>query len=106
MQTDNVDIVVDSKTTNDTFHFKRPLVLEFGHIISGCQKLIHSQFTNYRVEFNRRQINTIAHTLAREVVLSVSLAIYFHIHVIFMILLLMICYKHLFFKIKKIKNST
>ena len=64
MQTDNVDIVVDSKTTNDTFHFKRPLVLEFGHIISGCQRLFHLQFTNSRVEFNGRQANAIAHVLA------------------------------------------
>jgi len=33
---DNVDFMVDSKTTNDVFHSYRPDVSEFGHIISGC----------------------------------------------------------------------
>jgi len=60
---DNVDFVVDSKTINDAFHFNRPGVLEFGHIISRCQRLIHSQFTNSRVEFNKRQANMVARAL-------------------------------------------
>jgi len=34
MLMDNVDFVVDSKTTNDVFHSNRSDVSEFGHIIS------------------------------------------------------------------------
>jgi len=76
---DNVGFVVDSKTTNDSFHSNWHDVSEFGHIISGYQRLFHSQFTNSQVEFNRRQANVVAHALAGEVVLSASPNIYFHI---------------------------
>jgi len=99
MHIGNVDFVVDSKTTNEPFHSNKPDVSEFGQIISRCQRLFHSQFTNYWVKFNRRQTNVIAHALAKEVVLSTSLNIYFHIpRCILMILLLMKCYNHFFFK--------
>ena len=62
----NVDFVADSKTTNDAFHSNKPDVSEFSHIISGCERLFHSQFTNSRVEFNRRQTNAVAHALTEE----------------------------------------
>jgi len=78
IQMDNVDFVVDSKTTSDAFHSNRSDVSEFGHIIT-VQKLFTFQFTNSRVEFNRRQANEVAHALAREAVLSPSPTIYFNI---------------------------
>jgi hypothetical protein len=79
MQMDNVDFVVESKTTNDAFHSNRSDVSEFGHIISECKRLFISQFTNSRVEFNRRQTNEVAHALAGEAALLASPTMYFHI---------------------------
>jgi len=54
MQMDNVDFVVDSKTTDDDFHSNKPDASEFGHIISECKRLFTSHFTNSRLEFNMR----------------------------------------------------
>jgi len=48
-------------------------------ILFQCKRLFTSQFTNSRVEFNRRQANEVAHALAGEAALSASPAIYFHI---------------------------
>lgn len=62
----NVDFVADSKTSNDAFHSNKPNVSEFVHIISGCERLFHSHFTNSRVKFNRRQTNTVAGALTEE----------------------------------------
>lgn len=89
MQMDNVDFMVDSKTTNDVFHSNIFDVSEFSHIISGCHRLFYSQFTDSRVEFNMQQANAVAHALADEVVLSASPNIFFISVVVLMILLLM-----------------
>lgn len=64
MQLDNVDFETDSKTTHDAFHSRKDNVSEFGQIISACQSLFNTHFTNSRVEFTRRQANEVAHTLA------------------------------------------
>ena len=47
---DNVDFMVDSKTTNDAFHSNRTDVSKFGYIITECERLFTSQFTNSRGE--------------------------------------------------------
>jgi len=36
MQFDNVDFVLDSKTTTDAFHMNRVDVIEFCHVIYNC----------------------------------------------------------------------
>jgi hypothetical protein len=69
MQMDNVDFVVESKTTNDAFHHNNSNVSEFGHIILECKRLFTSHFTNSRVDFNRRRANDVVHALAREATL-------------------------------------
>lgn len=79
MQIDNVDFVVDSKTTNDAFHSNLFDVSEFEHITIECKRLFNSKFTNSRVEFNRRQANQVVHALARVVASSASRTIYFNI---------------------------
>jgi hypothetical protein len=86
MQMDNVDFVVDSKTTNGVFHSNRLDVSEFDHVILGCQRLFHSQFTNSRVEFWRKT-NTIA-----------PLFIFISVIVLLVLVLLIKCYKHFSFK--------
>jgi len=73
---DNVNFVVDSKTTSDTSHSNRH-VSDFGHIKSGCQRLFHSQFTNSWLEFNIRQTNAMTYALVEDIVLSTSLITYF-----------------------------
>jgi len=76
---DNVDFVVESKTTNDAFHSNRSDVSEFGHIIPECKRLFTSQFTNSQAEFKRRQTNEVTHALAGEAALLASSTIYFNI---------------------------
>jgi len=79
MKFDNVDFETDSKLTCDDFHANRDDTSEFGCIISSCQSLFSSFFTNSRVEFVMRQANEVAHVLAREVTLLASPNFYFHI---------------------------
>jgi len=69
---DNVDFVVDSKTTNDAFHSNLFDVSEFEHITTERKRLFNSKFTNSRVEFNKRQANEVSHALAGEAALSAS----------------------------------
>jgi hypothetical protein len=64
MQFDNVDFMLDSKTTTNIVHKNRVDAMEFGHVITTCKNTFASQFTNYRVEFNKRQTHDIAHALA------------------------------------------
>jgi len=66
MRMNNVDFVVDSKTTVDAFNLIRTNITEFGQTIAACQDLFSSSFVNSKVEFNRRQTNEVAHALARE----------------------------------------
>jgi len=49
MQLENVDFVIDFKTTTDVFHSNRPDVLHFDHIIFKCRRLFYSHFTNSQV---------------------------------------------------------
>jgi len=75
MRMDNVDFVVDLKTTPDAFNSVRTNITEFGQ----TQSLFSSHFVNSRVEFNRRQTNVVAHALASETILSASPNIYLEV---------------------------
>jgi len=78
-QIDNVDFETDSKLTVDAFLSNRNNLSEFGCIISSCRLLFSVFFSNSRVEFVRRQVNVVAHALAREAMSLASPAIYFEI---------------------------
>jgi len=56
MRFDNVDFVVDSKTTSDAVSSNIIDVTKFSQIIATCQNTLFSSFTNSRVEFNLSSI--------------------------------------------------
>jgi len=70
---------MDCKITYDAFHSQKDNISEFGHIISACQSLFSTHFTNSRVEFSRRQVNAAAHALGGEATSLASPVIYFNI---------------------------
>jgi NADPH-dependent 7-cyano-7-deazaguanine reductase QueF-like protein len=76
MGLDQVDFALDSKIVTEAFHKQPPDVSEFGHVLSASRRLLTSSFRNSRVEFNRRQANEVAHTLARVAPFSASPTIY------------------------------
>jgi len=76
MQFDNV-FETDSKLTCDAFHATRDDTSKFRYIITSCRYLFSYFFTNFMVEFVRRQANRIAHALGGEVMLLGSLVVYF-----------------------------
>lgn len=78
MQLDHVNFETDSKITHDAFHSRKVDDSEFGQIISACQSLFSTHFTNSRVEFIRRQANEVAHALAGEATLLASPITYFN----------------------------
>ena len=65
MHFDNVDFMLDSKITTDAFHTRQIEVTNFSHVIIACKHLF-STFTNFRIEFNRREANVVAHALASD----------------------------------------
>ena len=77
MQMDNVDFVVDYKTTNDAFLSNKLGVLEFGHFhIRVLETFIHNSQT---LKWSSTgDTNAETHVLAEEVVLSTNFTIYFH----------------------------
>jgi len=77
-QLDNVDFETYSKTTHDAFHSRKDNVSELGQIISACQSLFITHFTNYRVEFTRRQANQVVRALVGEATLLASPVFYFN----------------------------
>jgi ribonuclease HI len=79
MAFDSVDFCSDSKSIIDAFNQSRMDVTETGHILSACRHLFQAHFTNSKVEFNRRQANEVAHTLAGVATLSASPKVYYHI---------------------------
>jgi len=79
MQMDNIDFEVDSKFTKDAFTARRDDISEFWHIVEASRSMFHSKFSNSRVEFVRRQVNVVAHTLAREATLLASDVVYYDI---------------------------
>jgi len=79
MQFDNVDFETDSKLRANAFLSTRNDLSEFGCIISSCQSLFSTSFSNSRAEFVRRQANMVAHALAREATSLAIPAVYFDI---------------------------
>jgi ribonuclease HI len=64
LQFDNVDFSLDSKRIVDQVNSDIDDNNEFGCIISSCRQLLHNNFQNSHVEFNRRQTNEVTHELA------------------------------------------
>lgn len=56
MQFDNVDFEMDSKPTSDAFHATRDYTYEFGCIISSNRSLFSYLFSNYKVEFVKKDV--------------------------------------------------
>ena len=79
MQFGNVNFVLNLKITTDAFDHHLIDVTEFGQVISACQSLFNTNFSNSKVEFNKRQANEVAHTLAGVATLSASPNIYYHV---------------------------
>jgi len=82
----HVDFRSDFKVTVD--------VSETGHILTASRQLFTTQFTNSKVEFSRRQVNEVAHTLAGVGTLSASPIIYYMYFDVLKNLLRMKCYKN------------
>jgi hypothetical protein len=49
----------------DSFHTRVDDDSELGCIITACRQIFQDGFQNSHVEFNRRQVNGVAHELAR-----------------------------------------
>jgi ribonuclease HI len=80
MQFDNVNFMLDSKITTDAFNHRQTDVPKFCQVISAYQSLFNTNFSNSKVEFNRRQANEAAHTLTGVATLSASPNIYYCVH--------------------------
>jgi hypothetical protein len=61
----NVVFELDSKHVVDNFKNNRRDESVFGDIIKDCKNVFYSYFTNSHVEFIRRQVNEVAHSLAK-----------------------------------------
>ncbi|XP_058733805.1 uncharacterized protein LOC131605473 [Vicia villosa] len=62
---DNVDFELDAKQVVDNVYSVKPNDSDFGAIIDDCKRLITLFFRNSHVKFVRRQVNEVAHALAR-----------------------------------------
>jgi len=76
LQLPNVDFEVDSKRVADYFNRGTGDITEFGAIMDSNIQFCSTILTNSRVEFIRRQANTVAHELARAATSSPSFRIY------------------------------
>ena len=72
LQLRNVDFELDAKKVVDYYNRGRNDISEFGAIVDECKRRCCVYFEKSKVEFNRRQANVVAHTLAREVTLLAS----------------------------------
>jgi hypothetical protein len=77
-QKKKIDFALDCETTTKAFHHRADII-EFGQVMAASRRLFTSSFTNSQVEFNRRQANEIAHTLAQVVPFSASPTIYIYV---------------------------
>ena len=64
LQFDNVDFAYDCKRVVDHVNVDVDDNSEFDCIIDACRRLLRNSFQNSHVEFNRRQVNGVAHELA------------------------------------------
>jgi len=60
----DVHIELDFKLVVDSICDKNNNQAEFGNIIADCRSLLQ-QFANFKISFVRRQVNVVAHSLAR-----------------------------------------
>jgi ribonuclease HI len=65
LQLEGVDFVLDSKKVVDHFHKGHNDATEFDDVLKECKRVFNLYFENSHVEFDRRQSNEAAHTLAR-----------------------------------------
>jgi len=72
LQFDNVDFALTSKRVVNHVNSDVDENSEFGGIISACRRLLLNNFHNSRVEFNKRQVNEVAHELAQTTPLNPS----------------------------------
>jgi len=63
---------MDAKLLVDYFNKGSNNVSEFGAILKDCKRCCNVYFKNSKVEFNRRQVNEVAHTFAREALFLTS----------------------------------
>jgi len=63
---------MDAKLVVDYFNKGSNNVSEFGAILEECKRCRNVYFENSTVEFNRRQVNEVAHTLARKALFLAS----------------------------------
>jgi hypothetical protein len=56
---------VDSKKVVDYFHKDQNDATEFGDMLKECKRMFNLYFENFHVEYDMRQTNEAAHTLAR-----------------------------------------
>jgi len=76
LQLTNVDFEVDSKTVVDYFNKGRGDITEFGSIMDNNIQFCNIVLTNSHVEFIRRQVNEVAHELAKATTLFPSFHIF------------------------------
>ena len=68
----NMYFFLDSKLVVEVVNSNNNSNNHFGSIISHCQQLLNTQFTNYKVEFSRRDANEVTHNLTQAVSLEAS----------------------------------
>jgi len=64
--------VVDSKLTTNAFNSNRKDITEFGHIITTCQDLLSSHYTNSSVKFSMQQTNVVAQTNVPQLIINTN----------------------------------
>jgi ribonuclease HI len=80
MSFDSVDFCSDSKTIMDAFNQNQVDFTETDYILLECRRLFTSHFTNFKIEFSRRQANEAAHILAGATTFLASSTIHYHVH--------------------------
>jgi hypothetical protein len=65
-----VDFALDSKRVVDSFFSSRPGHTEFGDFVKNCKSCFSNFYNDLSVEFIRRQVNEVAHSLAEVALFS------------------------------------
>jgi len=72
LQLINVDFELDAEKVIDYFNKGNNDIFEFETIVEECRRNCNFYFANSKVEFSRRPVNEVAHTLVREVTFSTN----------------------------------
>lgn len=56
-----MDLSLNSKLVVDVVDSNTSSNKDFGSVISHCRQLLRTQFTNFKIDFNRRQANEVTH---------------------------------------------